>query len=106
MADVARSPHLAGVGLFYVGHRLGHAVSSERWLRKRVDWLVQQHGFPHHLPSPRQNERIYNRRAVDAWFDSRLDGDSGGAMNAADRNVWATILDARAAGINALGASA
>lgn len=88
------------VGIHYIGHRLGQAVHSERWLRRRIDWLVEHRGFPHHLPSPKPNERVYNARAVDAWFDGQLGAADHGRIDAADRTAWATILDANAAALN------
>lgn len=97
----------AAVGIHYIGHRLGQASHSERWLRRRIDWLVEHRGFPHHLPSPKPNERIYCARAVDAWFDAWFDGQLDTAtharIDAADRTAWATILDANAAALNAGG---
>lgn len=90
----------AAVGIHYIGHRLGQAMHSERWLRRRIDWLVEHRGFPHHLPSPKPNERIYCARAVDAWFDGQLDSASHASIDATDRTAWATILDANAAALN------
>lgn len=87
------------VGIHYIGHRLGQAMHSERWLRRRIDWLTAHQGFPSHLPSPKPNERIYSARAVDAWFDAQLGTDDALRIDAADRKAWATILDARAANI-------
>lgn len=87
----------AAVGIHYIGHRLGQAAHSERWLRARIDWLVANKGFPHHLPSPRPNERVYNARAVDAWFDNQPGAVAVATVDAVDRTAWATILDARAA---------
>jgi hypothetical protein len=87
------------VGIHYIAHRLGQAGRSERWLRGRIDWLVANASFPHHLPSPKVNERIYNARAVDAWFDNQLGTTDHARIEAHERGVWATILDARAAGI-------
>lgn len=109
--NLVRLPQLAGVGLFYIGHRLGRTVASEKWLRARVDWLIANHGFPPPLPSPRKNERIFSRRAVDAWFDGQLNGPGGSEVTisvgpAPDPNLWATVLDARAAGLDRLVAEA
>jgi hypothetical protein len=89
------------VGLHYIAHRLGQAGRTERWLRGRIDWLVANAGFPSHLPSPKPNERVYNARAVDAWFDGQLGSADHARINAADRTVWQTVLDARAASIGA-----
>lgn len=87
------------VGIHYIGHRLGQATHSERWLRRRIDWLTANAGFPCHLPSPKANERIYSARAVDAWFDAQLGTDDALRIEAADRTAHATILDARASNL-------
>lgn len=87
------------VGIHYIGHRLGQAAHSERWLRARIDWLVETQGFPHHLPSPKPNERVYNAAAVDAWFDNQPGAVAAATVQAVDRKAWATVLDARAASL-------
>lgn len=96
---ILRDRMKGAVGIHYIGHRLGQATHSERWLRTRIDWLVENRGFPHHLPSPKPNERVYNARAVDAWFDGQLDLADHARIDAVDRKAWETILDARAAAL-------
>ncbi|MFZ4687878.1 MAG: hypothetical protein ACOYLS_01440 [Polymorphobacter sp.] len=98
---VLRDRLKGAVGIHYIGHRLGQATHSERWLRARIDWLVENKGFPRHLPSPRVNERIYSARAVDAWFDSWYGEADHAGIDAADRKDYATLLDARAAQLSA-----
>lgn len=101
-ADDLRAALNAAVSLFYIGHRLGHSGRSERWLRQRVDWLTEHVSFPAPLPSPRATERRYSRRAVDAWFESRLPPGAAGG----DASPMAALLDARAANLHLLGARA
>lgn len=105
MADAAqlRRAMSEGVTLFYIGHRLGHAGRTERWLRGRVDWLTQHANFPAPLPSPKATERRYSRRAVDEWFDARLPPSSPSVLG--DESPMAAILDARAAGLHLMGES-
>lgn len=58
-------------GLTYIGLRLGHNWACDRQLAAQLDALTAHHGFPAALPTS-SRQRVYCRRAVDAWFAGQL----------------------------------
>lgn len=82
----------------HVCNRLGHTDRSRAWQQKHVRWLIQQHDFPEPLPTRawRIGSMVWDRRAVDHWFDERLDRSALQSAEAQQREAAAGLLDARA----------
>ncbi len=96
---------LPALGFAHICHRLGITDRSRVWQQKHVRYLIQSHEFPKPLParSWRVNALGWDRRAVDHWFDERLDRSCLQSAEVEAREAAAGLLDARAQTLAASG---
>ena len=89
-----------------VAHRLGITARSLPWQQKHVRYLIESHDFPEPLPSRawRVRSMQWDARAVDHWFDERLDRSALQFAEAQQREAAAGLLDARAEALAGAGA--
>ncbi len=99
---------LPPLGFAHICHRLGITDRSRAWQQKHVRYLIESHDFPEPLPTRawRVNAMSWDRRAVDHWFDERLDRSALQSAEAQQREAAAALLDARAEALALQGARA
>lgn len=98
--------HLPPLGFAHICHRLGITERSRAWQQKHVRYLIQSHDFPEPLPTRawRMGSMVWDRRAVEHWFDERLDRSALQSAEAQERELSAALLDARAEALAGVGA--
>ncbi len=89
---------LPPLGFAHICHRLGITDRSRAWQQKHVRYLIQSHDFPEPLPTRawRIGSMVWDRRAVEHWFDERLDRSALQSAEAQAAASAAALLDARA----------
>lgn len=98
---VSPSP-LQAVNMAYVAHRLGISARTEATQRRHILDLVGNHGFPASLPGRIGCRSLrWDRRAVDAWFDSLLPPQVRDRIESSAADLALAELEARAEAIAA-----
>lgn len=116
-------PESPAVGPFYIAGRLGHREKGWSWIKAQIEALMKHEGFPppfvlYACTGPRRGRRVegitpssrWHRAAVDAFFDGQpaamVPARAAESALGVLAGHYANDLDARAAALAGMGASA
>lgn len=82
----------------HICHRLGIAHRNRAWQVKHVRHIIQNGDFPEPLPLRiwRTVNMVWDRRAIDHWFDQRAGMAATAAARQSETRAAAVLLDQRA----------